>query len=154
MVFSDLFFLFVFLPSVALSYLLATWVDKQFLSKNSPPKLGGVPLAGREYVYSFTARNAILVLFSLIFYAWGEPVYVLLMLACVFLTYLSGRIIGSGERFRKTGLVLGLICNIGILSVFKYTSMLVQTLNQLGLEVPDPKISLPIGISFYAKRAI
>ena len=139
MVFSDLFFLFVFLPAVALCYLLAAWVDKQFLS---------TPLRK-----SFTARNSILVVFSLIFYAWGEPVYVLLMLACVFLTYLSGRIIGSG-RYRKAGLVFGLVCNIGILSVFKYSSMLVQTLNQLGLEVPDPKISLPIGISFYVFQSI
>jgi alginate O-acetyltransferase complex protein AlgI len=140
MVFSDLFFLFVFLPSVALCYLLAAWLDKHLFSTSLHK--------------SFTARNAVLVLFSLIFYAWGEPVYVLLMLACVFLTYLSGRIIGIGGKYKKSGLVFGLICNIGILSVFKYTSMLVQTLNQLGLDVPDPKISLPIGISFYIFQSI
>ena len=140
MVFSDLFFLFVFLPSVALCYLLAAWLDKHLFSTSLHK--------------SFTARNAVLVLFSLIFYAWGEPVYVLLMLACVFLTYLSGRIIGIGGKYKKSGLVFGLICNIGILSVFKYTSMLVQTLNQLGLDVPDPKISLPIGISFYVFQSI
>ncbi len=140
MVFSDLFFLFVFLPSVALCYLLAAWLDKHIFSTSLHK--------------SFTARNAVLVLFSLIFYAWGEPVYVLLMLACVFLTYLSGRIIGIGGKYKKSGLVFGLICNIGILSVFKYTSMLVQTLNQLGLDVPDPKISLPIGISFYVFQSI
>ncbi len=140
MVFSDLFFLFVFLPLVALCYLLAAWLDKHLFSTSLHK--------------SFTARNAVLVLFSLIFYAWGEPVYVLLMLACVFLTYLSGRIIGIGGKYKKSGLVFGLICNIGILSVFKYTSMLVQTLNQLGLDVPDPKISLPIGISFYVFQSI
>ncbi len=140
MVFSDLFFLFVFLPSVALCYLLAAWLDKHLFSTSLHK--------------SFTARNAVLVLFSLIFYAWGEPVYVLLMLACVFLTYLSGRIIGIGGKYKKSGLVFGLICNIGILSVFKYTSMLVQTLNQLGLDIPDPKISLPIGISFYVFQSI
>ena len=54
----------------------------------------------------------------------------------------------------QLGLVLGLIVNIGILSIFKYTGMLVETLNQLGLHVPDPKISLPIGISFYVFQSI
>ncbi len=140
MVFSDLFFLFVFLPAVAICYLSATWVDKRLLA---------TPLRK-----SFAARNSVLVVFSLIFYAWGEPVYVLLMLACVFLTYLSGRIIGAGTAHKKAGLVFGLVCNIGILSIFKYTSMLVETLNHLGLNVPDPKISLPIGISFYVFQSI
>ena len=140
MVFSDLFFLFVFLPVVALCYLLAAWVDKHVLSSPLSP--------------SFTVRNGVLVVFSLIFYAWGEPVYVLLMLACVLLTYLSGRIIGAGAAYKKAGLIFGLVCNIGILSIFKYSSMLVQTLNNLGLEVPDPRISLPIGISFYVFQSI
>jgi len=146
MVFSDLFFLFVFLPAVAICYLLAAWLDKSVLSKATSPESG--------LRTSFTARNSVLVVFSLIFYAWGEPVYVFLMLACVFLTYLSGRIIGAGGKYRKPGLVFGLICNIGILSIFKYASMLVQTLNHFGLDVPDPKISLPIGISFYVFQSI
>ena len=141
MVFSDLFFLFVFLPSVACCYLLAYFADIQWLSKGQLKK-------------SFTLRNAVLVLFSLLFYAWGEPVYVLLMLICVALTYLCGRLMAWKPTTHQLGLVLGLIVNIGILSIFKYTGMLVETLNQLGLHVPDPKISLPIGISFYVFQSI
>lgn len=134
MVFSDLFFLYVFIPAVALFYLLAAWLDKRLM-------------------HSFVLRNSVLVVFSLIFYAWGEPVYVLLMLFCVLLTYLCGLLIGR-DATRKLGLVLGLICNLSILSVFKYTGMLVETLNSFGLSVPDPHISLPIGISFYVFQSI
>ena len=68
MVFSDLFFLFVFLPAFALSYLLATWLDRRLS-------------AGR------ISQNSVLVIFSLIFYAWGEPVYVFLMLFSVLVNY-------------------------------------------------------------------
>ena len=70
MVFSDLFFLFVFLPLFAISYLLGTWADKRLSTADSR---------------CHTVRNAVLVTFSLIFYAWGEPVYVFLML---FVNYL------------------------------------------------------------------
>lgn len=146
MVFSDLFFLFVFIPSVALCYLLAAMMDKWLLPSKVAPDTG-------ETRGNFTCRNLVLVLFSLIFYAWGEPVYVLLMLVCVLLTYLSGLLIGK-EPLRKVGLVIGLVCNIGILSVFKYAGMIVETLNALGLQVPNPKISLPIGISFYVFQSI
>ena len=74
MVFSDLFFLFVFLPAFMLCYLLATWVDRTLLSS--------------EGLRSNKAKNWILVCFSLIFYAWGETVYVFLMLFCVLVNYL------------------------------------------------------------------
>ena len=76
MVFSDLFFLFVFLPAFAITYLVATWIDRG-LSVGSPQR-------------SHLAQNSILVVFSLIFYAWGEPVYVFLMLFCVLVNYLAG----------------------------------------------------------------
>ena len=76
MVFSDLFFLFVFLPAFALCYLAASWLDRR-LSPDADHK-------------SHTAQNTVLVLFSLIFYAWGEPVYVFLMLFCVLVNYLAG----------------------------------------------------------------
>ena len=73
MVFSDLFFLFVFLPSCAILYLLAGLIDRKSLQPNGRPVN--------------TLKNAVLVLFSLIFYAWGEPVYVFLMLGCVLWNY-------------------------------------------------------------------
>ena len=73
MVFSDLFFLFVFLPAFALCYLAAAWIDRQI-----PMEEAG------EHSHLF--QNSVLVVFSLIFYAWGEPVYVFLMLFCVLVT--------------------------------------------------------------------
>lgn len=141
MVFSDLFFLFVFLPAFALCYMAATWLDRQ-------RSLG-------EEQKSHTAQNAALVLFSLIFYAWGEPVYVFLMLFCVFVNYLAGLGIDSQTGgARKWALATGLAANILILSTFKYLSFFTQVLGDIGIEVADPRISLPIGISFYTFQSI
>ena len=135
MVFADLFFLFGFLPAFVILYLLARVLDKG---------LGGSH-----------ARNIMLVLFSLIFYAWGEPVYVFLMLGCVLLNYLAGLIIDRAtEGWRKTALVLGLIGNIAILGTFKYANFIAGLLAQTGLPVTSPEISLPIGISFYTFQSI
>ena len=133
MVFSDLFFLFVFLPVFALCYLLAAWIDRR----------GDMP--------SFRHRNSMLVLFSLIFYAWGEPVYVLLMLASVVVNYFVGRgIAKQGKPF----LVIGLIFNLGVLATFKYLSFFCAELLSLGVPVNVPRIALPIGISFYTFQSI
>ena len=113
MVFSDLFFLFVFLPAFALSYLAAHWIGQLLSSENSRPNR--------------IVENATLVVFSLIFYAWGEPVYVFLMLFCVLLNYLAGLGIGHTQgTARKWALAGGLTGNI----------------------------ALPIGISFYTFQSI
>ena len=140
MVFSDLFFLFVFLPAFLLCYLLATWIDRQWLSS--------------EGMRSNRAKNLILVCFSLIFYAWGEPVYVFLMLFCVLVNYLVGLGIANLERYRKTVLVIGLILNIAIIGTFKYLGFLAQCLCDIGIPVAQPNIALPIGISFYTFQSI
>ena len=141
MVFSDLFFLFVFLPAFALSYLAAHWIDQLLSSENSRPNR--------------IVENAVLVVFSLIFYAWGEPVYVFLMLFCVLLNYLAGLGIGHAQgTTRKWALAAGLTGNILILSTFKYLSFFAQQLTALGIPVADPKIALPIGISFYTFQSI
>ena len=133
MVFSDLFFLFVFLPVFALSYLLAAWVDR------------------RKAMPSFRHRNSMLVLFSLVFYAWGEPIYVLLMLASIVVNYFVGRgIAKKGKPF----LVLGLVFNLGVLATFKYLSFFCAELLSLGVPVNVPRIALPIGISFYTFQSI
>ena len=141
MVFSDLFFLFVFIPAFALCYLLATLCDGKLLSL--PEKK------------SCLSRNITIVLFSLIFYGWGEPVYIFLMILCVLLNYLSGLAI---DRFdgvqRKRAFVLGLVANILILGIFKYAGFFATTLNSIGIPVPVPQISLPIGISFYIFQSI
>ena len=92
--------------------------------------------------------------FSLIFYAWGEPVYVFLMLFCVLMNYVAGLIIDRQEAHRRAALVVGLTCNILILANFKYLGFLAQTLSDVGLPVSVPRISLPIGISFYTFQSI
>ena len=140
MVFSDLFFLFVFLPAFLLSYLAATWVDKRFQ-----------PL---EEMKSNRAKNLVLVCFSLIFYAWGEPVYVFLMLFCVLMNYFAGLGIARSEQHRKTALILGLVANIAILGTFKYLGFFAQCLCDMGIPVAQPHIALPIGISFYTFQSI
>ena len=130
MVFADLFFLFAFLPAFAFCYLLAG------LAKGN-----GV-------------KNGVLVAFSLIFYAWGEPVYVFLLLVCALLNWLFGRGIDRKGRGRTFWLVLGLICNLAILGTFKYLGFFADLLGRCGLAVQVPEIALPIGISFYTFQSI
>lgn len=140
MVFSDLFFLFVFIPAFVICYLTAAGIDNLFLAEPGRP--------------SYRARNWMLVAFSLIFYAWGEPVYVFLMLASVAVNYAVGLLIDRSGRYRRSALVAGLGCNIAILSVFKYLGFFAQTLCDLGFSVARPQIALPIGISFYTFQSI
>ena len=140
MVFSDLFFLFVFLPAFLLCYLLATWIDRKWQPTQENR--------------TNQAKNLILVCFSLIFYAWGEPVYVFLMLFCVLVNYLVGLGIANSENHRKLVLTIGLILNIAIIGTFKYLGFLADCLNDLGLAVVRPNIALPIGISFYTFQSI
>ncbi len=140
MVFSDLFFLFVFLPAFLLCYLLATWIDRKWQPTQENR--------------TNQAKNLILVCFSLIFYAWGEPVYVFLMLFCVLVNYLVGLGIANSENHRKLVLTIGLILNIVIIGTFKYLGFLADCLNDLGLAVARPNIALPIGISFYTFQSI
>ena len=140
MVFSDLFFIFAFIPSFALLYILASLIDKKM--KTSP-----------DTPYNRT-KNWVLVLFSLLFYAWGEPVYVFLMLFSVLVNFIAGRVIDRSDRHRKMALVVGLICNILILGVFKYLGFFGSILADLGISVALPTLALPIGISFYTFQSI
>ena len=140
MVFSDLFFLFVIIPSFAILYIIGSLIDKKLL-KGNPNQ-------------NCKVRNWVLVLFSLIFYSWGEPLYVFLMILSVFVNYLVGMVIDKQDRRRKTALVIGLIANIGIICIFKYLGFFAQTLNDIGIPVSIPKIALPIGISFYTFQSI
>lgn len=140
MVFSDLFFLFAFLPLFILLYSACGWLDR----KRSLDPLN----------LSHTWRNAILVIFSLIFYAWGEPIYVLLMIVTVLLNYLSALWMVKSVATRKLALITGLVANLLILCSFKYLGFFARTLNGLGLDIPVPEISLPIGISFYIFQSV
>ncbi len=123
MVFSSILFLFYFLPIVLALYFLA-------------PK---------------RHRNLILFISSLFFYAWGEPVYVLLMLFSVTANYFLGIKIdkAKGEQKKKL-LFIDVVINLGLLGFFKYTNFLIDTINIiLPWDIPLLHLALPIGISFY-----
>lgn len=129
MVFSSLTFLSIFLPVVlALYYLLPT----------------------------LRIRNVLLIVVSLLFYAYGEPVYVLLMIASIIINYIFGRLLGTeNKKKRQWILAIAVIINIGLLVVFKYLDMMVQTVNQIsGSEIPLVGLALPIGISFFTFQAL
>lgn len=127
-VFSSMTFLCVFLPAVFLLYCI----------------LPGIRV-----------KNGLLILASLLFYAYGEPVYVFLMLASVLLNYLLGLLAGSDSGWKKAGLVMAVLLNIGLLAVFKYAGFLTALLNGTGLvQLPVPQIALPIGISFFTFQAL
>lgn len=142
MVFSDLFFLFAFLPAFILLYRLGGWFDKRQSDDPANPQM--------------TCRNGVLVIFSLLFYAWGEPVYVLLMVVSVFINYWVGRwmLVCSRGGWRRLALIVGLTANIAIIGVFKYAGFIAQSLCSLGIDMPVPSIALPIGISFYTFQSI
>lgn len=147
MVFSDLFFLYIFLPAAALCYALGRCADSARLAYAE----------GRSRFRITNCcpySNAVLTVFSLIFYAWGEPVYVALMVESVLMNYAVGLCIDRGKRKSKPALVIGLILNIGMIAVFKYADFLAGTLDFFGLSVPKPGIALPIGISFFTFQAI
>ena len=131
MVFSSLIFLFLFLPACLICYFL---------------------------VPGLKAKNLVLVVFSLVFYAWGEPFYVLLLLASAAMNYFAGLLMGGCRRRGKSlkpVLVGAVALNLLALGVFKYAALAVTTLNQLaGLALPVPQIALPIGISFYTFQAM
>ena len=124
MVFSSVLFLFRFLPLFMICYYLA------------PRRM----------------KNFVLFLGSLVFYAWGEPVYVLLMLFSTLVDYCNGRLIEAnrGKGRAKIFLVSSIAINLLVLCFFKYADLLVQTLNVVtGAGIPLLKLPLPIGISFY-----
>ena len=130
MVFSSLIFLFVFLPLNLGVY---------FISRNQ------------------TYRNVVLILFSLAFYAWGEPVWVCILIFSACIDYVHGLI---AERYRgrwqsKAALVSSVVVNLSLLVFFKYSGFLVENINFiLGTNIAFREFGLPIGISFYSFQTI
>ncbi len=100
------------------------------------------------------ARNAVLLLFNLIFYAYGEPVYVLLMLASIAVNYAFGRLLGRAARGRRALLAAAVALNLAALGVFKYAGLVTGTLGRFLPAVPTVSLALPIGISFYTFQAL
>ena len=99
-------------------------------------------------------RNAFLLFISLFFYAWGEPVYVLLMIFSLVINYICGIAIAN-DRFKKTVLITGIVLNLSSLFVFKYFDFTVTTINAVAkCNIPLLSLSLPIGISFYTFQGI
>lgn len=128
MVFSSMVFLCIFLPVVFLLHLL----------------LPGI-----------RAKNGMLLLASLAFYAYGEPVYVILMIASAFVNYLSALLIGKNPAGKKAVMAVNVILNLGVLVLFKYTGFLAESVNTiLETAIPVPSIRLPIGISFFTFQAM
>ena len=129
MVFSSLNFLFLFFPLVMLLHLVA------------PAKL----------------KNPVLLVASVYFYAWGEPVYIVLMLISVAFNYVTGRQIGErrAPKRRRSSLVFGIVVNLLILGFSKYYGFLIETLNGIfRLNLSYRALALPIGISFYTFQAL
>ena len=122
MVFSSIPFLYYFLPVVLICYFL-------------------VP---------FRLKNLILLIFSLLFYSWGEPRYVFLMVISIFLAYGEGIFLEKAQGKKAAGVLAAACCvHIGLLLYFKYADFFIENMNALGLELPLLKVALPIGISFY-----
>ena len=105
-------------------------------------------------IRNIKACNVLLVIMSLLFYAWGEPVYILLMLLSIFVNYLialpAEKYKDNDSLKKRTLLSLAVIYNLTALGLFKYAGFLVDTLNSLaGTSLPVPQIPLPVGISFF-----
>lgn len=128
MVFSSFTFLFVFLSLVLLTY---------FLAKK------------RKY------RNIVLLIFSLIFYAWGEPIYILLMLISIVVNYFIALKIEKLKNSRKKWMIIDIIFNLGIIGFFKYGNFIIQNINTIfHSNIGETNLALPIGISFYTFQVL
>lgn len=101
-------------------------------------------------------KNTVLLIFSLIFYAWGEPVYILLMLASCTVNWLLCLLIDRpGAKYRRLWLVCAVILNLAALMFFKYANLLTGAVNSIaGTSIPALSLALPIGISFYTFQAM
>jgi len=126
MLFSSNVFLFVYLPIVLLLY----------------------------YVLPRPFKNPVLLVFSLVFYGWGEPVYLSLMVFTILMDYVFGVLIHDRQRKNKSAkavLIIGIAANLLLLGFFKYTSFIVDQIKIIPLfsAIEVPEITLPIGISFY-----
>lgn len=121
MVFSSAVFLFFFLPAVYLLYCICP---------------------------SLKLKNGLLILASLFFYAFGEPVYIFLMIGSILVNYVLARCIASSRQGGKAILALAVVFNIGLLVLFKYAVLLAETIKNVS------GIALPVGISFYTFQAL
>lgn len=129
MIFSSNIFLFLFLPITLLGY----------------------------YLIKEKYRNTFLLIMSLIFYAWGEPKFVFVMIVSIVFNYLSAVLIDkfkNKKKIKKSILILSVIGNLGLLFVYKYLDFTITNINRFGFTIPLQKLALPIGISFFTFQAM
>ena len=129
MLFSSTEFLYYFLPAVLILYFL---VPRQW-------------------------KNTVLLVFSLVFYGWGEPKYLILMVASIALFYGCGLAIGisTQKKWKKFWLCVSIVSSVALLGVFKYADFFIDSFNAVtGLSTPLLKLALPIGISFYTFQCL
>ena len=127
MLFSSIPFLYYFLPLVLITYFLA------------PNRL----------------KNTVLLLYSLVFYGWGEPKLLGLMLFTIGMFYLCGLLIDRTETRKKFWLWVSVAVSLGLLGIFKYADFFISSFNAVtGLGVPLLRLALPVGISFYTFQAL
>ena len=130
MVFADLFFIYFFLPLCLGLYF---------------------------YTKKIKYRNTVLIAFSLVFYAWGEPVWVFILLLSSVVNYYAALAINKnkGTPKAKQLMILTTVYDLGVLFIFKYIGFFVRNLDSwFGLSIPVPKVALPIGISFYTFQTL
>ena len=101
------------------------------------------------------AKNFLLVVASLVFYAYGEPIYVILLVASSAGNYILACLTGECPKIRKLTMTLAVVINLGLLVIFKYSGFLVDTFNSVtGAGIPVPHVRMPIGISFFTFQAL
>lgn len=101
------------------------------------------------------AKNFLLVVASLVFYAYGEPIYVILLVASSAGNYILARLTGECPKIRKLTMTLAVVINLGLLVIFKYSGFLVDIFNSVtGAGIPVPQVRMPIGISFFTFQAL
>lgn len=127
MVFSSILFLFYFFPIV-------------FIVNKLLPK---------KY------KNLWLFFASMFFYAWGEPIYILIMLFSTFFDYTNGRLmVGASDKKKKLILINSIVVNLGILFFFKYSDFFIKVVNEFGFNIKPLNLALPLGISFYTFQTL
>ena len=95
-------------------------------------------------------KNAVLLFFSLVFYGWGEPKYVFLMIATIVLGYIFGLAIEKYTKHRKILCAVSVVISLAFLAYFKYADFFIGNFNAAtGLSIPLLRVTLPVGISFY-----
>ena len=129
MLFSSVTFLYYFLPAVLILYFLVP----RFL------------------------KNTVLLISSLIFYGWGEPKLLFLMIFTILMFYCCGLMIGRSaeQRWKKFWLVTSIVISVGLLGLFKYADFFIDSFNAVtGLSIPLLRLALPVGISFYTFQSL